>query len=115
MLITRICDAIPMPPDETLESSSDSVQDCIHQYDPALWIAICPKFIEREENIDVEVDKWTTFYNKVPVDSRPQDVCTALASCDPNDFPAINRILVIFVQSQVVVLHVKDNFLHFVA
>ena len=26
-----------MPPADTLESSSDSVQDCIHQYDPALY------------------------------------------------------------------------------
>ena len=43
---------------------------------------------------EFNVDKWTTFYNKVPVDSRPQDVCTALASCDPNYFPAITRILV---------------------
>ena len=54
------------------------------------------KFLERKENFDVEVDKWTTFYNKFPVDSRPQDVCTALAACDPNYFHAINRILVIF-------------------
>ena len=54
------------------------------------------KFIEREENLDVEADKWTTFYNKVPVESRPQDICSALAACDPNYFPAINRILVIF-------------------
>ena len=52
------------------------------------------KFTEREENLDVEVDKWTTLCNKVPLDSRPQDVCTALAACDPNYFPAINRILV---------------------
>ena len=29
------------------------------------------------------------------MDSRPQDVCTALAACDPNYFPAINIILVI--------------------
>ena len=39
---------------------------------------------ERDETLDVEVDKWTTLYNKVPVDSRSQDVCTALADCDPN-------------------------------
>ena len=51
------------------------------------------KFLEREgKNLDVEVDKWTTFYNKVPVDSMPQDVCTALDACDPNYFPAINVI-----------------------
>ena len=55
------------------------------------------KFLEREgKKLDVEVDKWTTFYNKVPVDSRPQDVCTALDACDPNYFPAINIIFVIF-------------------
>ena len=42
------------------------------------------------------VDRRTTFNNKVPVDSRPQDVCTALAVCDPNYFLSINRILVIF-------------------
>ena len=53
------------------------------------------KFLEREENLDIEVDKKTTFYNKVPVDSRPQDVWTSLAACDPNFFPAINIILVI--------------------
>ena len=53
-------------------------------------------FLDREENLDVEVDKWTTVYNKVPVDSRPQDVGTSLAACDPHYFPAINRILVIF-------------------
>ena len=29
------------------------------------------KFLEREENLDVEIDKWPTFDNKVPVDSRP--------------------------------------------
>ena len=34
---TRMYDAITMPPAETLESSSDSVQDCIHQYDPAIY------------------------------------------------------------------------------
>ena len=73
------------------------------------------KFLEREEYLDVEVGRWTTFYNKVPVDSRPQDVCTALAACDPNYFPVINRIFVIFVQPQLVVLRVKDYFLHFVA
>ena len=72
------------------------------------------KFLEREgKNLDVEVDKWTIFYNKVPVDSRPQDVCTALDACDPNYFPAINIIFVIFVQPQLVVLHVKDHFRHF--
>ena len=37
MPITRMCDAIPMPPADTLESSSDSVPDCIHQYDHALY------------------------------------------------------------------------------
>ena len=37
MPIIRICDAIPMPPADTLESSSDTVQDCIHQYDHALF------------------------------------------------------------------------------
>ena len=70
-------------------------------------------FLERKENLDVEVDKWTTFYNKVPVDSRPQDVCTALAAYGPNYFPAINRILVIFVQPQLVVVRMKDHFLHY--
>ena len=40
----------------------------------------------------------------------PQDACTTLADCD---FTTINRILVIFVQPQLVVLHVKDHFLHF--
>ena len=29
------------------------------------------KFLESEENLDVEVDKWTTFYNNVPVDFMP--------------------------------------------
>ena len=40
--------------------------------------------------------KLTTFYNKDPVDFRPQDLCTALAACDQNYFPAINIILMIF-------------------
>ena len=74
------------------------------------------KFLEREENnLDVEVDKWATLYNKVPVDYMPQDVCTVLAACEPNDFPSINRILVIFVQHRLVVFHVKDHFLPFAA
>ena len=59
------------------------------------------KCLEREENLDVGVDKWTTFYNNAPVYSGPQDVC------DPKYFPAINRIFVIFVQPQLVVLRVK--------
>ena len=53
-------------------------------------------FLEREENLDAEVDKWTTFYNKVSVEFRPQDDCTSSAACDPNYFLAINIILVIF-------------------
>ena len=72
------------------------------------------KYSVWEENLDVEVDKWTTFYNKVPVDSRPQDVCTALAACDQNYVPAINWIL-FFVLSQLVVLRVKDPFLYLAA
>ena len=51
----------------------------------------------------VEIDKWTTFY-KAPVDSRPQDVCTALVACDQNCVPAIKFILIIFVLSHLVVL-----------
>ena len=44
----------------------------------------------KEDNIDMEVEKWKLLFN------IPKEGCSALVACDPEYFPAIHHILVIF-------------------
>ncbi|XP_041374848.1 zinc finger MYM-type protein 1-like [Gigantopelta aegis] len=59
------------------------------------------KFLKRGEYLQVEVEKWKHLFQHTPVESRPADGCTTLAACNKVYFPAIHRILVIFLTTPV--------------
>ena len=56
------------------------------------------KFMSLEEktNFPVEIAKWKKIYESVPTTKRPDTASCALSECNPQSFPTINKILIIF-------------------
>ncbi|XP_070539533.1 zinc finger MYM-type protein 1-like [Ptychodera flava] len=61
------------------------------------------KFLSRGDTLalDTEIDRWITLHRKTQIESRQQNVSEALVACDPEYFPVINKILVIFLTTPV--------------
>ena len=55
----------------------------------------------KEDNIDMEVEKVKLLFKDTPAADIPKDGCSVLAACDPEYFPSIHRILVIFLTTKV--------------
>ena len=71
------------------------------------------KFLQHNENLEVEIEKWKLLYKDVAVAKRPQDAVAALAACDCDYFPALKKIFTIFLTTPV--LPVSDHFQYCVA
>ena len=52
--------------------------------------------LEKRTNFPVEIAKWKNIYESVPTKERPDTASCALSECNPQSFPTINNILIIF-------------------
>jgi len=53
------------------------------------------------EHLDVEVAKWKKCYEGKSIQERPKTATSALSNCSPQTFPALHKILVIFLTTPV--------------
>ena len=67
-----------------------------------------------KSNLSFEIAKWKKIYSSIPPKKRPDTAVGALSECSDQSFPALNKVLTIFLTIPVG-YPVRDHFLHFVA
>ena len=56
---------------------------------------------KEKELLHVEIAKWKKCYEGMPIQERPKTATSALVNCSPQSFPALHKILTIFLTTPV--------------
>lgn len=59
------------------------------------------KFLQKDEDLEMEIEKWKAMFKGEAPDGRPKDAASALSLCDHDYFPALRRVFTIFLTTPV--------------
>ena len=65
---------------------------------------------EEKSNFSIEVAKWKKIYSSLPVKQRPDTAVGALSECSGQSFPALNKVLTVFLTISVRTVSCERSF-----